>query len=120
MMALDEDALVCDLAETYHIFDMYQLPCLKVATLAKGLRVNSRIKMRLNGLDVDLNTLLLAHIADSTAINVWAKTKDAEKGHNRPKSLVKVLTEKIDPSDQVRRFTTGRDFDDEWRQLNGN
>ena len=40
MMALDEDALVCDLAETYHIFDMYELPCLKVATLAKGLRVN--------------------------------------------------------------------------------
>lgn len=119
MMALDEDALVCDLAETYHIFDMYQLPCLKVATLAKGLRDDSRIKMKQNGLEVKIETLLLAHIADSTAINVWAKTKDAEKGQNKPKSLVKVLTEKIDPSKQVKGYTSGQDFDDEWRQLNG-
>lgn len=119
-MALDEDALVCDLAETYHIFDMYQLPCIKVATLAKGLRDDSRIKMKQNGLEVKVETLLLAHIADSTAINVWAKTKDAEKGHNRPKSLVKVLTEKIDPSKSTKGFISAVNFDEEWRRLNGN
>lgn len=120
MMALDEDALACDFAETYHIFDMYQFPCLKVAVLAIGLRDDSRIKMKQNGLEVNVNTLLLAHIADNTAINVWAKTKDAEKGQNRPTSLIKVLTEKIDPSKAAKGFTSSTDFDDEWRRLNGN
>jgi hypothetical protein len=26
MIALDEDALICDMAETYHIYNMEQLP----------------------------------------------------------------------------------------------
>ena len=34
MKQLDEDALVCDLAETYGIYDYKQLPLLKVAVFA--------------------------------------------------------------------------------------
>ena len=119
MIALDEDALVCDLAETYHIYDMYRMPCEYIATLAKGLRDNSRIKMKAVGLEVDLDRLLLAHIADNTAINVWLKTKDAEKGRNQPKSFVRVLTDKIDDSKKAKQFETSADFDEEWRRING-
>ena len=118
MIALDEDALICDMAETYHVYDMYQLPVGYVATLANGLRNNSRIRMKASGLEVDLNSLLLAHIADSCAINVWMKTKDAEKGKNQPKSLYKVLTEKIDESTSAQGFDNGADFDEAWRRLN--
>ncbi len=116
MIALDEDALLCDMAETYHIYEMEQLPPEYVATLAVGLRDDSRIKMQALGLKVDVKTLLLAHIADNTAINVYVKTKDAKTGRNRPKSIVKAFS----TEEQARRFDSGEDFLEEWRRINGN
>ena len=120
MIALDEDALICDFAETYHIYDMYRYPVEYIATLAIGLRDNARIKLKAAGLGADINRLLLAHIADNTAINLWLKTEDAKKGMNRPKSIVEALTMKIDPSKEVQAFESGADFDAEWRKINGN
>ena len=116
MIATDKDALICDFAESYHIYDMRQFPVLYIATLAKGLRHDSRIMMAVNGLKVDLNTLLLAHIADNTAINTWFKTKDAQYGNNRPPSMIKTLTRK--DSEIAREFVDGDDFIEEWRRLN--
>lgn len=120
MIALDEDALMCDMAETYHIYNMEQLPPEYVAVLAYGLRENSRIKMLASGLRVSLDTLLLAHIVDNTAINYYAKTKDAKTGHNKPKSMVKAFTQNLDESKHAKQFMSGHDFLDEWRRLNGN
>ena len=45
MIQTDEDALICDLAETYGIFDYRQLPADQVAVFAFGLRDDSRIKL---------------------------------------------------------------------------
>ena len=118
MIALDEDALICDFAETYHIYDIYKCPVVYIATLAMGLRDDSRIMMRLAGLRVNLKTLLLAHIVDNTAINVYFKTKDAEKGRNKPKSVVEMLTKDKEPD--IRKFESGADFENEWRRLHGN
>lgn len=118
MIALDEDSLICDFAETYHIYNMRDFPCDYVATLAMGLRDNSRIKMKAAGLRVEYTTLLLAHIADNTAINVYAKTKDAKTGRNQPKSIVEVLTK--DPEKEIKAFDSGEAFLEEWRRLNGN
>lgn len=118
MIALDEDALICDFAETYHIFDIFSLPVEYVATLASGLRDNSRIKIKASGLRVELNTLLLAHIADNTAINVYLKTKDAKTGRNKPKSFVEILTK--DPDQELKKFSSGEEFLEEWRRINGN
>lgn len=117
MIALDEDALICDFAETYHIYDYRRLPIEYAATLAVGLRESSRIKMLQSGLAVDMETLLLAHIVDNTAINAYLKTKDATKGKNKPKSVVELLIKK--PKEHARKFATGEDFDKEWRRLNG-
>ena len=64
MINLDETALICDLAETYHILDYRSQPLKLVAALSAGLRDNSRIKMRLAELPVEPNTLMLATIAD--------------------------------------------------------
>lgn len=119
MIALDEDSLICDMAETYHIFDMEKLPAGYVAVLANGLRDNSRIKLKAVGLKVDINTLLLAHIVDNTAINVYAKTKDAKTGRNKPKSMVKSLTSELQDDCHARKFDSGADFMKEWRRLNG-
>jgi len=40
MLELDEDALVCDLAETYGIYNYRSLPATLVATFSVGLREN--------------------------------------------------------------------------------
>ena len=114
MIALDEDALLCDMAETYHIFNIYEMPALYIATLAKGLRESSRIMMAINGLKVDVKTLLLAHIADSSAINVWFQTEDGQKGQNRPPSMVRILSGNMEAT---TGFDNGADFDEKWRKL---
>ena len=43
-MRVDKEALECDLAETYGIYDINTLPISKIAIFAKGLREKSRIK----------------------------------------------------------------------------
>lgn len=88
-----------------------------IATLAIGLRDTSRIKMKLCGVNTDMNTLLLARIADATGLNVYAKTKDAAHGRNKPKSMVKLLTEIKTDENTARRFKTGDDFLKEWDRL---
>ena len=65
MIELDEDALICDLAETYHIFDYRSLPVKLVATLSAGLRDDARIKLRAADSSVGLDTIILAAIADN-------------------------------------------------------
>lgn len=94
MLATDRDALVCDLAETYGIYDMRALPVTTLATLAAGLREDSRIKKKLSGARVGPDTLLLAAIADRLSLLVWSRTEDAQKGRNRPASIVDALTGK--------------------------
>ena len=95
---------------------MRDFPVLYIATLAAGLKNDSRIKMAISGLKVDVNTLLLAHIADNTAINVYFKTEDGQKGRNRPKSIVRSLT--MDKSEIARGFDSGDDFIKEWNRIN--
>ena len=116
MIALDEDALLCDMAEVYHIYNMYEMDVSYIATLAIGLRDDSRIKMAINGLRVDIKTVLLAHIADNTAINTWFKTEDGQHGQNRPPSILQILTQK---QDEDVGFESGDDFEKEWRRLTG-
>ena len=91
MIATDEDALICDFAETYHILDYRALPARQAARLACGLRQSSRIMQALSGSPSDLETVLLALIADAARILVWQNTKDGAKGQNQPKSLLGIL-----------------------------
>lgn len=50
MLCVDRDAVICDLAETYHILDYRALPVRLLATLCCGLRDDSRIKLKMHGL----------------------------------------------------------------------
>lgn len=91
MIYIDEEALICDLAETYQIYDYKQLPLLKVAVFSCGLREDSRIKMKMSNQTVSFETLLLAGISDKLSVLLWTKTKDAEKGKNLPKMIMDEL-----------------------------
>lgn len=116
MINTDEDLFICDMAETYGIFEYRRLPLSLAATLAFGLRENSRIHMRLNNMKVDVETLMRASMVDHLAIMTWMKTKDAEYGNNRPDSLVEKLlgTEK---ESEYEVFDTEEEFDAEWDRL---
>ena len=107
MIKADEDALICDFAETYHVFNYKALPAKLAATLAAGLREGSRIKLKLADMQVSPDTLLLAAIADRLGILVWQKTEDAEKGRNRPRSILESLQPK---QTDVSTFASGEDF----------
>lgn len=91
MINLDEDALICDLAEVYHIFDYKVLPPFMTARLACGLRDDSRIKLKLNNSPISLNTALLAAIFDRVAWLQWANTKDAHDGLGKPDPILPIL-----------------------------
>lgn len=114
MIALDEDALVCDLAETYHIHEYKQLPLNQVAVFAYGLRDDSRIKQIMSDQIVPLETTLLASIVDRLSLSLWLQTKDGQKGVNRPASIADQLI-KRDKSENDEKdylvFESGEDFE---------
>lgn len=110
MIATDETALVCDLAEIYGIFDYRQLPADAVAAFSVGLRDDSRIKMALSGQKVSLGTILLAGVVDRLSILIWQKTKDGQNNSNRPQSLVESLTSEPKEREEVA-FETSEDFE---------
>ena len=109
MIRFDEDALICDLAETYQIYDYRQLPLQMVAVFSYGLRDDSRIKMSISKQSVPLETMLLAGLSDRLALLLWTKTKDAEHGRNRPGSILESLTNVKKESSQLS-FDSGEEF----------
>lgn len=110
MIATDEEALICDLAETYHIYDYKSLPLSRVAIFAVGLKGNSRIKMKMSGLKYPLDTLLLASVVDRLSMLVWQKTKDAVDGRNLPESMLSRLLGTEDNRD-TEVFSTPEEFE---------
>lgn len=116
MLAADTDALICDLAETYGILEYRALPARLLATLAVGLREDSRIKMRLSGASVPADTLLAAAMVDRLGLLVWAKTQDAQKGRNRPRSILSML---CGENQAFAAFRTAEAFEAAWRRGGG-
>lgn len=114
MIELNEDALICDLAETYQIYDYRSLPVKLVATLSAGLREDSRIKMAAANMTARQETLLLAAIADRVEAFRYSFSADAEKGVNRPSSLVDAILgreeSKVSKSGVVR-FNSAEEFE---------
>lgn len=112
MIAFDEDALICDLAETYGIMEYRQLPAWKVAVFSVGLRDDSRIKMALSGSQISLDRQLLAGAVDRLSLLLWAKTADGQKGVNRPSLIADQLSgyEKASKRQELV-FDSGEDFE---------
>lgn len=120
-MAQDQDALICDLAETYGIYDMRALPVETLAVLASGLRENSRIKQKMAGMQVSQDTALLAMAVDSLNFLAWSKTKSAQKNQNRPQSLARKLMglDGKKSNQKTVAFQSGEDFAAEWNRIAG-
>ena len=115
MVGLDEDALVCDFAEVYHLFCWRELPVRTAATLAMGLRPDSRIMQKLNGTPAPLNTILLAMIADCFRVLLWHGTKDGQKGKNPPESILQTILGSGKSKEKLKGFDSAEDFK-KWRE----
>lgn len=113
MMATDEDALICDFAETYHVYDYRQLKPSYAATLAAGLREGSRIRTVLGGIPTPLPLYLQMAELDALNLIAWLNSSDGADGKNRPKSLLKAFT---DDGSTVQGFDSGEDFMTEWKR----
>lgn len=92
MIAVDEDALSCDLAETYGIFNWRALPIEQIAVLAIGLREDSRIKMAIEKSRIPLSITLQAAILDHLRLLIWRDSADAAHGGSCPDSVLEMLT----------------------------
>lgn len=101
MLAFDRNALICDLAETYHIYDYRALPVTTLAALACGLRADSRIKLKLSGIAEVSNEVLLIQIFDILQLmryQWFASKKDAP-----PKLLSEMLIGKAPEAPDEKR-----------------
>lgn len=122
MIKTDETALICDLAETYHVYDYRSLPLKTVAAFSVGLRENSRIKMALADVRYPFETMLLAAILDGINLKNWLMSKDAQEGVGRPQSMVNRLLGKPEESnwekeDDTVVFDSGEAFEEMRRKL---
>jgi len=108
MICLDEDALICDFAETYHILDYTALPPTMAGVLACGLRDDSRIKLVMTGQKVSTDTMLRAGILDRLSILAWQNTEDGHNGSNMPPSVVSRLLGEDEPDNMS--FDSGAEF----------
>ena len=118
MIASSEDALVCDMAETYGVLDYRALPRPLAATLAAGLRDTSRSKMKLSGAHAAPDTLLLAAATDWLATLVWMQSEDGRKHRNRPKAvLAALLGGQPKPGGEVCAFDTAEEYEAERARL---
>ena len=116
MISVDRDAFICDLAETYGIFDYRALPVELLATLAAGLREDSRIKLRLSGGKMPRSELLLAAAVDRLSLLVWFLS---EEGTERPKSILEILLGNESEEKDVVGFESAEDFEAEWKRMTG-
>lgn len=111
MIEFDEAALICDLAETYRIYDYRSLPLQTVATLSAGLRGDSRIVMAMTGVPASQDTLLLATIGDLLDSIRYMFADDSSQRIYKRLSLVQTLLgEEEEKKSGVKGFNSVEEF----------
>lgn len=108
MQKVAPDALVCDLAQTYHIYDYRSMPARYVAILACGLGEQSRTMRILSGNQYTFEQIMMASILDAVRMLVWMQSEDGARGSNRPQSVVSQL---LGEEDDIEGFSSAEDFE---------
>ena len=121
MLALDRGALICDIAETYHVIDITSLPVPMLATLAVGLRDDSRICMKMSGGSITKQEMLAAATLDRLTTLCLTQSKDGAHGRNRPKSVLSAMAgEGNNEHSLIVRpvaYDSPEDFDRAWSEV---
>ena len=113
-----EAELICDFAEVYHIYGLESVPVELAATLAAGLRQDSRVQMKLSERRVPDWVTLLAMAVDALNWLMWSKTKDARHKRNMPESVAAQFTRKPEQErKQIQSFRSGAEFRAAWDRV---
>ncbi|MBQ9031867.1 MAG: hypothetical protein IJ106_10510 [Parasporobacterium sp.] len=92
MRASDEDALICDFAQYYHIYDLEQVGVRKAAILACGLPEESRTMKRLSGNKLSGERVILVSMLDTIrSIEFAVYQSHSKKKIKKPKPLLKKM-----------------------------
>ena len=103
--------IICDLAQYYGIYDYHSFKPSYIFILVDGLQDNSRFKLKINGMKTTTDTMLSAIACDYLAKLWWAKTEDAEKGRNKP---ISILSQLLDEDNAVNKEKDGFDSVEEF------
>lgn len=120
MLSEDEGELTCDFAETYHITDIRALPVPLLATLASGLREDSRIRMKLSGTKITVDQMLQSLVIDRLGRIYWVISGQARAKNPPPESIFDLLRGKKveEPEDNgLKVFDSPDDFDRRWKEI---
>lgn len=118
MISECEDLLIADFAEYYGVIDYRLISPEIAASLAIGLRPESRVLMHFTDSKITFDRLLMSQILDSLNILIWQNTKDGHRGRNKPKSLYKELTKKKEKKEELEVFAEADDYL-AWRKSKG-
>lgn len=112
MLKVDKLALICDLAETYNIYDYRSLPARTIATFAVGLRDDSRIKQRITDVKASRAEIILGAIADRLGMLWWALIQGGQG--EIPESFVSELlgvTREEESSSNMITYSSPEEFE---------
>lgn len=114
MVVSNNAALICDFAETYHVYDYRSLPLKTAAILAVGLREDSRIKLELSGQKWPMNTILTGLIADRLGSLMWGMSGSRRK--DKPRSIVEMLLDTGGTKD-LQSFSSPEEFEQRRQEI---
>lgn len=96
------------MAETYGIYDYKAMKPSLIATLAVGLPESSRIMRKYSGVNLTLDQMLLALIADSINNLIYGLSRKKGK---KPQGILEKLMNKDKKKDDLMSFRTADDYE---------
>lgn len=115
MIEHDEESLICDFAEYYHVLDYRELSPILAATLCFGLRDDSRVKLNISEQTVSLERMLLALITDRLGAIIW---QNSGGEMDKPEPIFPKLLSR-ESQKQFKSFESPEDFKNQWNKIIG-
>ena len=116
MRAVHEDALICDFAQYYHVYEIDSLDVRTAAVLACGLPADSRAfreSSRSKETGINPDSLFKAAVIDAIRNVEWAICQThSKKRLKRPESVTKkLLGQKDEQHQNVQGFETPEEYE---------
>lgn len=98
------------MAQYYNIYNYEQLAFNKLAVFVFGLPNDSRIKKKLSGLKIDLNTVIMAGVLDRLSMILYSLA--GSKGNEKPETLASILLGNKKTKDKKPNgYVSGKEFE---------
>ncbi len=117
MRAICKDALICDFAQFYHVYDIDSLKLQTAAIMACGLPPESRTIRQISGQKYPVEMVLQMKILDTMKTIEWAYINTHSKRKiPKPKSIFELINEQKETKEIVT-FQSGQEFEIERERI---